>query len=308
MKIIYDIDAQVSKSPRAIALGFFDGVHKGHMAVLQAAVSHEKEGLLPSAFTFVFNDKSRPFKKQKSLAVQTVNERSECMENMGIKEVLCPDFTSFMDLSAEEFAVDIMINKYNAKVICCGEDFHFGKGAKATAKDLYDICKKHNITLEIVPEVLFDGEPISSTRIRQAVADADIQLANNLLGRFYSFTSLVIHGRKLGRTLGFPTINQRFPQGHTIPKFGVYATIITLENGEKYVGTTDVGIKPTVGSDEILAETFILDFDKDVYGQNVKVEFVKFLREEKKFGDLDELSAMIKKNSSQAYELCSKLI
>ena len=302
MNVIYDLDEEITPNERAVALGFFDGVHLGHKAVLNKAVKY-KEKYLPCAFTFVMDKDFRPEKKKNSLAVQTEEEKFNCMENLGIKEAFCPDFSSFMSLSPEEFAEGILIKKFNAKVISCGRDFRFGKKARGDINFLKSICEKHNIILEIAEPVLYKDEIISSTAIRQAISEGNMNKATNMLGRYYSIKAPVIHGKQLGRTIGFPTINQRIPENHTIPKFGVYAAIITIPDGRKYAGAVNVGVKPTVGSDEVLAETYICDFHEDLYGKTVKTEFVEFLRGEQKFESLEELSNAIKRDSEKSKEI-----
>ena len=307
MKIIHDLNETVSPDKRAIALGFFDGVHLGHASVLKKAVSYKDEGILPCAFTFSMSRCTRPDKKKNSLAIQTEDEKTACMKNLGIEEIFCPDFSSFMNLTPKEFAEDILIKKFNAKVLCCGSDFRFGKKAAGDINFLKLICEKYNVKLEIVPEVYFENEPVSSTRIRNAVAYGDVKKAKEMLGRYFNINAEVIHGKQIGRKIGFPTINQRLPMGGVIPKFGVYSTMITMPDGKVFCGTTNVGIKPTVGSEEILAESYITDFSEDIYGKTVKTEFVEFLRIEEKFESVDMLSQAIQRDSKKSFEIFKKL-
>ena len=208
----------------------------------------------------------------------------------------------------KEFAEGILIRKFNAKVICCGRDFRFGKKAEGDIDFLKSICEKNNIILEITDPVIYNDEIISSTSIRQAISEGNMKKVTNMLGRYYSIETPVIHGKQLGRTIGFPTINQRIPKNHTVPKFGVYAVIITVPDGKKYAGAVNVGIKPTVGSDEVLAETYICDFHDDLYGKTVKTEFVEFLRGEEKFGNLEELSNAIKRDSEKSQMILSEIL
>ncbi len=307
MNVVYDLNEEITPEGRAVALGFFDGVHLGHKAVLEKAVLN-RDNLLPCAFTFIMDKNFCPEKKKKSLAVQTEEEKFKCMEEIGIKEIFCPDFSSFMSLSPEEFAQGILIEKFYAKVICCGKDFRFGKNAQGDINFLKSICEKHKITLDIIDPVLYKGEIISSTAIRQAISIGDMKKATDMLGRYYSIESEVIHGKQLGRTIGFPTINQRIPNCHTVPKFGVYAAIITTSDGKKYAGAVNVGVKPTVGSDEVLAETYICDFNEEIYGKTVKTEFVEFLRGEKKFDSLDDLSNAIRKDSDKSRKIFMEIL
>lgn len=306
MKIFYNLNETIPPKKRAVALGFFDGVHLGHAAVLKKAVSYSDSGLEPCAFTFSMGREVRPDGKKNSLSIQTEEEKTKCMGNLGIEEIFCPDFSSFMNLTPMKFAEDILINKFNAKVLCCGSDFRFGKKAAGNIDFLKLICEKHGVKLEIVPEVYFEDEPVSSTRIRKAVSQGDVKKAGEMLGRYYSISSEVIHGKQLGRKIGFPTINQRLPADGVIPKFGVYSTMITMPDGKVFCGTTNVGVKPTVGSEEILAESYITDFSEDIYGKIVKTEFVEFLRSEEKFESVDLLSRAIERDSKKSLEIFKK--
>lgn len=292
----------------AIALGFFDGVHRGHQAVLQSVLQQKENGFIPCVFTFQMNE-GELGAKAGIRTLQTVEEKEHTLKKLGIEVVHAPCFTEFKDMSPRQFIEEILIGQYGAGYIACGYDFHFGKGAAGTAEDLRRIALEHDVTVDIVSAVSYDGDFISSTRIRAAITEGDIPLANALLGRPFTLKSEIVHGKKLGRTISFPTINQRFDGGHIVPRLGVYATILNLQEGRK-IGATNVGTNPTVSDNQnaVLAETYIVDFCSDIYGEIIEVEFYEFIRPEEKFSSIDALKEAIAENAQQAVVLCKKYL
>ncbi len=290
----------------AVALGFFDGIHLGHRAVIDSALAEQKNGLLTCVFTFTTNI-AVPEGKMNTGLLQTEEQKCHILAELGVDYMTAPDFSLFKNMLPEDFATDIVVKSFGARVVACGYDFRFGRGGSAGAEDLTRFLKPFGILVKIVPAVLDEsGLAVSSTRIRQAVSEGNIPLANRLMGRPFSIDFPVTHGRKLGRRLDFPTINQRFPQGFQIPRFGVYASRVTV-GGQTFAGATNVGIKPTVGGEkDPLAETYIIGFDGDLYGCPVLVEFLDFIRPEQKFIDIDELKAAIAEDARQAKMFCAR--
>ncbi len=282
----------------ALAMGAFDGLHLGHIKVIDEMM-HEKE-LEPCVLTF----KENPSKILKKDFLYLVNksEKDEIIKNKGVKEIFYLDFNEVKNLSPKDFFEQIIIKKCGAKSLYCGENFRFGKNAEGDIDTLKGLCSQNGVRLNIVPLFSLDGETISSTKIRNLLKDGQVKLANKYLGRNFSFTFKVVSGNKIGRTLGTPTINQPIPKDFIKPKFGVYATAVTVEN-EKHSGVTNIGIKPTVGSYDPLLETWIPDFYKDMYGMKIKVELLEFIRAEKKFDSIDELKNEIYKNADKAKEI-----
>ena len=185
-------------------------------------------------------------------------------------------------MTPEEFVEQILVGVCNAKRVYCGFNFHFGKGGSGTAQQLRSLCISYGIVVEIIPQILVDGETVSSTRIRRLIGQGEMEEAEALLGHPFGYTLEVCHGRKLGRTIGVPTMNQHLPEGLVQPKFGVYASLISLEK-RNYYGVTNVGVKPTVGSDCVVSATWIPCFHGDLYGKMVDVYLLKFLRPEGNF-------------------------
>lgn len=301
------LEGRLPAGPSAIALGLFDGVHRGHQAVIQRAVSQREKGLTPCVFTFTTQG-GVPASKRDFSQLQTEAQKEKTLEQLGVEWVITPDFSRFRGMSPKDFVHDILVKKLNARFIACGEDFHFGKDAAGSARDLQEICAPLGIQVELVPPVLEAGEPISSTRIRRALRAGEAEEAYRLLGRPYAIEGEVVHGRQLGRAMGCPTTNQRFPVGITVPKFGVYAVVVTLPDGSRYTGAANVGVKPTVGSEEVLCETLLNQFSGDLYGKSLTVEFYHFIRGERKFPSLEELFDTIRENAREAQELCQKYL
>lgn len=280
----------------AVALGNFDGMHVGHMAVLEAAKSFESEGLLPVAV--LFDEHSLKAITGKAPAMlMTVTERNRIINENGLRiETLV--FNEIRDLSPSDFVEKILVGRLGAAAVCCGYNYRFGKGASGTAQTMSEICGRLGLKCRVSGEVDVDRCAVSSTKIRGFIENGEIEKANKMLGRPFGFSSRVIDGDKRGRVLGFPTINQIIPEELAMPRFGVYQSVVTV-NGEKFKGVTNVGRRPTVGTEKILSETHILDFDRDIYGENVDVRLIKFIRPEKKFSSFDELARQIKSDAKE---------
>ena len=284
------------------ALGLFCGLHLGHVAVINKMLEQAGEhNLTPLVFTFDTSG-GLPDSKRGMTTLLSGGMMGSLLAEMGIQELVCPVFDEFRSLEPEQFVSEILKEKLGAARVVCGFDFRFGKNAAGDLKMLRELCAAHGISVDVVPAVMVEGEPAASRRIRALVEEGDIPAANRILGRPFAIDFEVIHGRRLGRTLDWPTINQLIAPGFTQPRFGVYATRAWV-NGEPYGSVTNVGVKPTVGASAVLAETYIQDFSGDLYGERVKVEFFKFLRPEQKFPDLAALKEAISADVRQAKEI-----
>lgn len=276
----------------AAALGLFDGVHLGHRAVLQAAAEQQKNGLTPAAFTFhpgfaAFKG-AGGYLYPKTLKANIL--RGEC----GIQEIVSADFADIASLSGEDFVQAILCKQMHAAYVVCGADFRFGRGAAWDASDLRRFGAQYGFETEIVGAVCSGGKPVSSSRIRALLTAGDITAANALLGSTYRIFGEIVHGAHLGHTIGFATINQSFTEGQLVPRFGVYASVTRTPDGWQQ-SITNIGIKPTVGYAGLpLAETHILDYSGDLYGQELEVVLTDFLRGEQKFDSLETLQLQLR--------------
>ena len=299
MQVIRTMDtikACIGNEKTAVALGAFDGLHIGHKAVIEKTLH---SGFLPVVFTFWDNPAEKLSGTCKYLT--TPEERLRILESWGVKTVVMPNFADVSDWSVEQF-LNMLRDDLNAAELSSGEDFSFGKYAAGNIKILGSFCEKEGITLHVTPSVLYAGERVSATRIRAAMENGEIDSANAMLGRPFGFAFEVVPGNRLGRTIGIPTINQAFPEKFILPRFGVYASAVHVD-GEVFCGVTNVGVKPTVGSDHALSETWMPDFSGDLYGHTVRLELLGFIRDERKFESLEELCGVIHENAVTAKEI-----
>ena len=301
LQVFHDLK-QIASSESAVAMGVFDGVHLGHQRVI-SCVTFTARKLVPTVFTFDASPQEM-FKGDGDLRLTASESKLRIFERLGVRRVYMPRFEEVRTLSPREFVENILHGVMRAKEVSCGFNFHFGRGGKAGSAELKELCAEFGIEVAVVPALTLDGRPVSSTRIRTALQAGDTTEAARLLGRCYTVDFPVAHGRQLGRKLGAPTINQPFPKGFLCPRFGVYASVVTV-GGKRYAGVTNIGIRPTVGSDGVLAETMIDGFSGDLYGRRVPVELVCFLRPEQKFDDLDQLRQAILRNAETARSLVS---
>lgn len=291
------------KSGTAIALGYFDGLHKGHRNVISLAAAEKENGLTPVCFTFSKSPKSVLYGTQ-SNALMTSEDKIKTLERLGIERTYQADFEKIMNMPAKDFAQEILIDTLKAEKLFCGFNYRYGKNGEGSAETLKSFCKSKGITLTVVPATESDGEVVSSTLIRKLITDGNVKRANELMCSRFGFSSVIEHGKRLGRELGTPTINQPLCSELVVPKFGVYASIVTLENGETYCGVTNIGIKPTVGGNTPLCETWMPKYKGgEIYGQSADVRLLKFIRPERKFSGIDELKDAIIDNSQTALKI-----
>lgn len=280
----------------AVALGNFDGMHVGHMAVLRAAKSFESEGLTPLAL--LFDEHSlKAITGTAPPMLMTAEERNRIIAENGI-EIRTIVFNEIKELSPQDFVEKILVGRFGARAVCCGYNYRFGKNASGNAQTMKEICDRLGLKCRIAGEVDVDSCAASSTEIRKFIENGEIEKANKMLGHPFGFCTRVIDGDKRGRTLGFPTINQELPNGLVLPKFGVYQADVTVD-GEHYKGVANIGKRPTVGTEKVLSETYIIDFHKNIYGEYVDIRPVRFIRPERKFSSFDELAKQIKSDAKE---------
>lgn len=279
----------------AVALGFFDGVHEGHKAVINAAVKYSRENNIPAVvWTFINSP------KKTALSITDNDERKALFEAQGVDILIAFPFSEDVKgLTKDEFVNTVLRNCLNAEKVFCGFNYSFGAGGKGTPEELKKLCESQGISVEISDEISVQGETVSSTKIREYIENGFPEKAGRLLGRPYSINGTVSHGKKLGRTLGFPTANIKIGENKVIPKDGVYFTVTEFE-GKRFYGITNIGTNPTVEDTQRRAENFIFDFDGDLYGKEIKIEFLKYIRGEKKFDSVETLAKQVKKDIETA--------
>ncbi len=288
-----------------IALGFFDGVHLGHQTLLYACRRMaEQAGAGAAAITFEQHPQSL-FTCQPPLLVNTTADRSSLLQQYGVETVLTYPVTErVMGIPWQDFLMELY-RDHSAVGFICGYDFRFGHNGEGNAEKIRLFCQEFGLLFMAIPEQKLDGIRVSSTHIRQLIEAGEMEQAVRFLGHPHSLTGRVVSGRQLGRTIGIPTANLELPEGVIVPKFGVYACKAKTPKGE-YLAVTNVGSRPTVGGHHVTVEPWLLDFDGDLYGKELKLEFYAFLRPEQKFNSLEALRSEIRKNAEQTREFFEK--
>lgn len=288
------------------ATGFFDGVHLGHRKVLdEMCAIARREGKKSAVISFWPHPRNVLQQQAYNLRLlNSLREKRTLIENIGVDEFIILPFTKeFSRLSTKEFLQGYLKEKYCVSTLVIGYDHRLGSDINESQKELIATANSLGIDVKRVSECLFDGEIISSTKIRKLLADTDVAKASYYLGYNYSLTGVVVAGNRLGRTMGFPTANmQLYDPLKVVPGNGVYAVYVHVL-GKKYIGITNIGTRPTVDCiHDRTIETYILDFDEDIYGLDITVEFVLKIRDERKFGSLDELKIELEKNKKFALQ------
>ena len=292
----------MEQTKRIIALGFFDGVHLGHGALLRRVSQlAAQRWAVPAAVTFDTHPTNLILKSPMPLLTSPSDRADLMMRYYGIREVIIAHFDRrMMELPWREFVTDYLVGEHGAIHLLVGHDHHFGYRGEGTPEKLKALCGELGLGCDIIPKVERDHVTISSTYIRTLIAQGELELANGFLGHPHTLTDTVAHGKKLGSTLGFPTVNLRFQPGVLVPAHGVYAAKVYFENGDSRMAVTNIGVRPTVDDgDRVTVEGFILDFDGDLYGKTVRMELYKRLRGEEKFPSLEALRAEVLRNAEQ---------
>lgn len=287
----------------AAAVGCFDGVHLGHRALIGELCVRANEKRLPAViFTFLPDD--RPKQNTKLLASRRGNLR--LLAACGVNRVIEIPFGAVRDIPAEDFVRDILLRAFDVRLAVGGYNFRFGYRGSGDNALLAAVLVEGGAECFVTPAYTFCGIPVSSTEIRERIHRGDVRTANAMLGRQYSFSGTIIHGKGIGHMLGFPTINIHFPQNFTVPRYGVYASEVRLD-GITYGGVTNIGIRPTFGGDTVpMSETFIFGFSGDVYGRTAAVSLCGFIRDERRFESTDTLKNQIETDKIYAKSILSE--
>ena len=310
----------MEKQRRVIALGFFDGVHMGHGALLRRVKeTADRLGAVPTAFTF---DRSpaAAITGKAVLLLSTLEDRNALMNGLyGIQELVVAPFHTMQHMDWEAFIQSYLVGELGVVHVVAGHDFHFGYMGEGNPERLRAKCQALGVGCDIIPKVELDGVTISSTYIRGLIANGEMERAVKFLGHPYRIAAPVDHGKHLGTRLGFPTVNLSIPEGVIVPAFGVYAARVWVlpdcpDNHEPpgpqhrpgegpYPAVTNVGVRPTVADgDRVTVESYLLNFGGDLYGRMVRVEFYKYLRPERKFPSVEALAEEIRKNAEETRE------
>ena len=290
----------MSTKERVIALGFFDGVHLGHAALLQRTVEEAAaRGVAPAVFTFDRVPKEVITGIPCPLINSPDDRRGLVRRLYGIKDVIMVPFDDEMRTTSwEDFVTEILVKRYHAVHLVAGHDHHFGHKNQGSPELLMAKCAELGLGCDIIPKVEVLGTTVSSTYIRRLVELGQVERAAEFLGHPHVLTQEVRHGHRIGRTIGVPTVNLTVPPKVLVPSHGVYATKVHLPDGTSYMGVTNVGTRPTVNNGtNVTVEAWLLDFDGDLYGQNVRVEFHHRLRDEVRFDSLDALKTQIRSDA-----------
>lgn len=280
-----------------VALGFFDGVHLGHQALLKECCRlAEQMNCKTAAITFDAHPKSL-FSRQVPSLISSVRDREKLLQRYGMDRVHVLPVTKEVMATPWQLFLEQLL-QLGATGFVCGDDFRFGNHGEGDPQKLTEFCGARGLPCRVVSEQTLDGKRISSTRIRNKIEDGNMESATRLLGHPHTLTGKVVHGHQLGRKLGFPTANLLLPPGIAVPRFGVYACRAYVD-GKAYPAVTNVGTRPTVSGSGITVEPWILDFEGDLYGRQIGLEFYYFLRPEMKFPDLEALQQEIRKNAEQ---------
>jgi riboflavin kinase/FMN adenylyltransferase len=298
LKVFNSISSYVSQKQSIVTIGTFDGVHIGHQEIIEKIIEDAQNSDYESLILTFFPHPRMVLAHELGVKLlNTINEKIELLEKIGLSNLIIHPFDEiFSQLSAEEFVAKILVKKLKIKKIILGHDHRFGKDRSASIDDLIIFGKKYNFEVEQISAQKIDQVAISSTKIRTALLEGNIVLANQYLGYQYSFSGKVIKGKQLGRTIGFPTANIQIDEAYKlIPKNGVY--IVKSSIDEKiHFGMMNIGNRPTVDGKNQTIEVYFFDFDKDIYYTSISVTILDRIRDEKKFDSLEDLKKQIEKD------------
>lgn len=306
MQIINSIYEKINDNV-VLCIGNFDGIHVAHQKIISSVINYAKENSFKS---MVITFKQHPFSILNSgnipKRLMPLDEKIKIIEKMGVDYLGLYDFAEVRNLSAEKF-LRYLSQNYNMKKIFCGFNFRFGNKNKGNIQYLRQMSQKFGYELEVFESMKISNKKVSSTKVRTYIKFGEIEKANRFLGRFFNIKGVVVKGKQLGRQLGFPTANIEFNPLFCIPQNGVYATITEFKD-RKFPSMTNIGYNPTFKNKYISIETNILDFSEDLYGETIKVNFVKKLRNEVLFSDVHSLVDQLVKDRNDTYQITKKYL
>jgi riboflavin kinase/FMN adenylyltransferase len=298
-------DLPLGTKGRVIALGLFDGLHRGHMDIIEKTVAiAERDGLTSTVQTF------KNLIKTGSKSLYTSEERLNLIGKAGADEILVLDFDAVRNMEPEQYLTDILLNRAIADTLVMGEDYRFGRNARGDVAMIKEFARANDVRVIVVKDHLLEGtdSKISTTWLRKALEEGDVDLARQLCGgRDYSYSGYCVHGKQLGRTMGFPTANINIPEDKYVVRRGVYVSRVHLGNRILY-GVTNIGRRPTLEEAmNDVAETYIFDFDEDIYGARFSIDLMHFLRPETQYTSKEDLINAVELNKKQAMEYVKNL-
>lgn len=302
MTIIKSLDEVINVENTVVTIGNFDGIHKGHIKLIKEAVKEAKTKNYKSVvFTFE-NHPMRYFRADSIKHIITNEEKVKIFKDLGVDIVFMIPFDEYMTkISATDFVKTILHEKLKCKMVIVGHDFTFARNKEGNASLLESLGKNYNMKVKVIEPIKIKGRRVSSSYIRNLINDGNVSEIKDFLGRNYFLEGEVIHARKIGRTIGFPTANLKAEDKLIIPKNGIYAVKVYIKN-KVYYGATNIGYNPTVNGKALSIETNIIDFDEEIYGEIIRVEFLDRIRDEKKFNSLDELKSQLRKDVNFVYK------
>lgn len=294
MKVFKSIKEINNVESTVIALGNFDGVHKGHIELIKRAVADaEVTGVKSAVFTFSNHPRNFIAGKNAIKNIITNDAKIEIIESLGVDYLFnIPFDNKILNMEPDDFIEDLVIKRMKAAVLYCGFNYHYGKQAKGSTETLIHEAENHGFEVNVLEPYIVDGNLVSSTLIRSLIADGKVKECYKYLGRHYFTKGIVQVGNKIGRTIGFPTSNIVIDDSMVWPSHGVYITNCYYD-GQKYHAVTNVGIRPTIGDNRKVVETHMFDFNETIYEDQIKVEFLEKIRDEQKFESKDELKERI---------------
>lgn len=306
MRIFDNLKSYSSEKESILTIGTFDGVHIGHNKILKRLIQDSKKNNLSSlVMTFFPHPRMILNKSHEIKMIDTIDEKINLLEKTGLDNLIIHPFdNNFSKIRAKEFVEEILVKKLKIKEIIIGYDHKFGKDREASVEDLKKFGKDYMFTVKEIPAQEIDSIAISSTKIRDAILNGEIEKCNKFLGRNFILTGKVVYGEGLGKKIDFPTANIEIKETYKIiPKNGVYL-VKTKINSNTYFGMMNIGIRPTVGGRNKSLEIHFFNFKDNIYGKNVSIEIIKKIRDEEKFSSIDQLKIQLKKDE----QFCLKLI
>lgn len=306
MKVFNSIQSFKCDTKTIATIGTFDGVHIGHRKILDKLIASAKDSNYESLLLTFFPHPRMIVQPEADIKLlNTIDEKKELLEEIGLDNLIIHPFDlEFSNLEAEEFVKSVLVDRFNIHKIIIGYDHRFGKNRSADINDLIQFGKKYNFEVEQIQVKELNDVSISSTKIRTALGEGNIELANSYLGYNYTLGGKVVLGKQLGRTIGYPTANIDISESYKlIPKIGVYA-VFSIINEKKYCGMMNIGFNPTVDGKKLTVEIHFFDFQEDIYGDFVQIEILKRIRDEEKFESLDALKKQLANDELSAREIC----